>query len=176
MTAPAGMTRFNLEDVCRANDEWGCNCGPAAVAAIMDMTLDDARPHMSDFEAKGYTNPTTMFAALKNIGRPWREIGPRDHTVGRPWPTYGLARIQWEGPWTKPGVPMRARYRSTHWVGSASREDGAIGVFDVNAIGNGSGWVSLKDWARIVVPSILETFKRADGKWYITHAIEVERR
>ena len=34
-TAP----RFTLSDAERAYDDWGCNCGPAALAAICGMTL-----------------------------------------------------------------------------------------------------------------------------------------
>jgi protein gp37 len=56
--------RFSAADVERANAEWGANCGPAAIAAIMGMTLDEVRPHLGDFESKHYTNPTLMFAVL----------------------------------------------------------------------------------------------------------------
>ena len=153
-------------DMNRANSEWGANCGPGALAAIMGMTLDEVRPHMGDFESKRYTNPSLMNAALRSIGRPWRKIGAE-------WPTFGLARIQWEGPWTAPGVPMRARYRHTHWVGSWKRP-GLFGVFDINATANGSGWCSFDDWRAHIVPWILkECVPRASGGWHVTHGIEV---
>lgn len=32
--------RFTMDDMIRANEEWGANCGPGAIAAIMGMTLD----------------------------------------------------------------------------------------------------------------------------------------
>ena len=32
-------TRFTLADVEGANATWGCNCGPAALAAICGLTL-----------------------------------------------------------------------------------------------------------------------------------------
>jgi len=38
-------------------DVWGCNCGPGAIAAILNMRLDEVRPLMGDFESKRYTNP-----------------------------------------------------------------------------------------------------------------------
>ena len=79
---------FTLADARRANNEWGANCGPGALAAIMGMTLDEVRSHMADFESKHYTNPTLMFDALKSIGRPWRKH-PQQCAV---WPEYGLCR------------------------------------------------------------------------------------
>lgn len=180
------MTRFNAAEVEAGNDAWGCNCGPAAFAAILELTLDETRRYFgTEFEAKRYTNPTLMFAALRGaLGNPparWRVLpGSRavDASVG--WPAYGLARIQWEGRWTQPGVPIAARYRQTHWVGVARRTPAAdaldIGIFDVNAIGNGSGWCSLFDWSSKLVPWILESYPGANGRWHVTHAIEVERR
>jgi hypothetical protein len=119
--------RFTIEDADRAHKEWGANCGPGALAAITGLTLDEVRPHMGDFERKGYTNPTLMNFALRRIGRPWRKIGAT-------WPRYGLVRIQWEGPWMDPGVPMPARYRYTHWIGSALGRHDSRGIFDINCI------------------------------------------
>lgn len=157
-----------LEQMEKANADWGANCGPGALATVIQISLDDVRPHMGDFEQKRYTNPTMMNNALRSIGRPWRKIGAQ-------WPKWGLARIQWEGPWTQPGVPMAARYRHTHWVVSAISET-THGIFDINALGNGSGWCSLEDWSDEIVPWILRhCVPRANGQWHITHAIEVER-
>lgn len=159
-------TRFTAEDAARAYDEWGANCGPGALAAIMGMTLDEVRPHIPGFDEKHYTNPTMMNAALRSIGKRWAKIGVA-------WPRYGLVRVQWEGPWTGPDVPMRARYRYTHWIGAEIAATGAVGIFDVNALNNGTGWGSLDDWSSIMVPCLTGQYKRANGKWHITHAIEV---
>lgn len=164
--------RFTQADAIRAHDEWGSNCGPGALAAICGLTLDEVRPHMGDFERKGYTNPTLMFQTLDRLA----SIGVDWHRVPPAWPTYGLARIQWEGPWTAPGVPARVAYRHTHWVGSCKKSPDNVGVFDINCINNGSGWVRLQDWSDQVVPWLLsEEEPKADGKWRITHAIEVRR-
>jgi uncharacterized protein (DUF433 family) len=237
------MTRFTAQDVEAANDAWGCNCGPAAFAAILDLTLDETRKHFgAEFEAKRYTNPTLMFAALRSAlgaaGRAWHVLPgsrPAGATVG--WPGYGLCRVQWEGRWTEPAVPIAARYRKTHWVGAyrlaankavsidpqvqwgrpvlrgtrvkvdvvadlAAAGDtpeaialefdvdvqlvrdaiawhgggGDIGIWDVNAIANGSGWCSLDGWSSKLVPWILESHQGANGRWHLTHAIEIERR
>jgi hypothetical protein len=169
--------RFTQDDLQRAHDEWGCNCGPAALAAILGLTLDEAKLHVGEeFQRKRYTNPTLMFDALKRSGAKWGAAGLGRYISRLNWPRYGLARIQWEGPWTQPGVPLKARYRQTHWVGAHTVGAGNIGVFDVNAMANGTGWCSLEDWQSDIVPWILkECVPRANGKWHITHAIEVER-
>jgi hypothetical protein len=128
---------------------------------------------MGNFERKHYTNPTLMFESLDRIGVKWSR-------TKEPLPAYGLLRIQWEGPWTKPSIQTRARYRHTHWIGFYNVPDGSTfgrsGVFDVNGLNNGSGWMLYRDWATILVPHILKTCEPlADGGWHITHAIEVEK-
>lgn len=171
ITDPARLTvthcpRFTLEDAQRAADEWGANCGPGALAAVLGLTLEEVRPHLGDFGRKHYTNPSLMLSALRSLGARWTK-------AAAPWPRHGLVRVQWEGPWTKPGVPMRARYRHTHWIGAATA-DGDVGVFDINCINNGTGWVALADWERIVVPWILkECEPKADGHWHPTHVLEI---
>lgn len=158
--------RFNAEDAQRAFDEWGANCGPGAIAAICGMSLDDVRPHMGDFETKHYTNPTLMYRVLDRIGVNWSK--------GRAgWPEFGLVRIQWEGPWSEPGAHHMAGQRQTHWVGCHITDRGT-GIFDINAIGNGTGWCSLENWERIMVPYLTDLDPGATGKWHITHAINVE--
>ena len=180
--------RFTLADLEAANDAWGCNCGPGALAAICGLTLDEVRPHFGS-NWPGYTNPTAMFAALRSVGKlgaRWTALRPGFSGAPLPWPGWGLCRIQWEGPWTKPGVPMRARYRYTHWVGAARRSPavsikpdrcgGEVGIFDVNALANGSGWCSLEDWSTHIAPELAKGHdRRATGGWHITHAIEVAR-
>lgn len=161
--------KFTAADVERANAEWGCNCGPAAIAAVMGLSLAELRPQLGDFERKRYTNPTLMWEVLGWLGRPWtKKLRPKD------WPTYGLARIQWEGPWLGPDVPAAAAYRHTHWVGANARNRANIGIFDINAMDSG-GWVALADWRDIIVPHILHhAVPRATGGWYLTHAVEIE--
>lgn len=167
------VLRFTLADMERANDEWGCNCGPSALAAVTGRTLDEIRPLMGDFERKRYTNPTLMFASLQRTGLDWDRI--------EGMPTLGLLRIQWEGPWTEPGVPQRARYRHTHWIGIQQPLHAAMldqihtnaGIFDCNAMNSG-GWISFKDWATSLVPWLLEQCEpKANGRWHVTHRLQV---
>jgi hypothetical protein len=165
--------QFTYDEAEKAAEEWGFNCGPAAIAAICGLSIAALRPNLGDFESKRYTNPTLMFQILERLGVNYQS------RMGTPpaacqWPNYGLARIQWEGPWMQPGVPMAARYRYTHWVGCYMAGAGNVGVFEVNCLNNGTGWVSLANWMQITVPFIVRAcHPRAYGSWHITHAIEV---
>jgi len=171
--------RFSADEAQRAWSDWGANCGPGAIAAIAGLTLEELRPHLGDFERKKYTNPPLMWQVLTRLGLAWRLVKPPQS-----WPTYGLARVQWEGPWTAPGVPMRVRYRHTHWVGARdNHSDGpvrfeppyATEIFDINCICVG-GWVPVSEWAGQVVPWLLRQIEpKADGRWHLTHVVEVGR-
>ncbi len=86
-------TKFNVDDMERANEIWGANCGPGAIAAMCHMTLEEVRPFVGDFEQKHYTNPTLMWDVLHRLGVGFtRRVG----NLGQDnFPSYGLARIQW---------------------------------------------------------------------------------
>lgn len=175
---PYPIPRFSLDAAQAAGGEWGLNCGPAAVAAVLGLTLNEIRPHLGDFESKHYTNPTLMWEILRNLKADWRAsmIGVQGRTIGgrAPWPYYGLARVQWEGPWTAPGVPMRVRYRHTHWVGCAAEIGSDHNIFDVNCMCVG-GWVPFSEWNSSVVPWLLQQCEpKANGKWHLTHIVEIE--
>lgn len=171
------MPRFTLDQAQRAGDAWGFNCGPASVAVILGLTPEEIRPHFGDFERKHYTNPSLMWEALRNLKARWTCTVNQRGTERQwmcAWPTYGLARVQWEGPWTAPGVPMAARYRHTHWVASCKPHSGEHFIFDINCMCAG-GWVSLSEWNGSVVPWLLgECEPKASGKWHLTHAVEIK--
>lgn len=153
-----------------AHEEWGCNCGPGALAMLLRLKPTDVRDHIPDFAARRYTNPTMMKAALTSLKVPFRP-GPRRFS------SYGLCRIQWGGPWVKlgvtPGHPVivgKWGYRFSHWIGSMG--DGANGdvfLFDING-----GWMRPEKWAKEIVPLLAEGYARADGRYYITHNLELD--
>lgn len=88
-------------------------------------------------------------------------------------PVYGLARVQWDGPWLKPGVPAAAAYCHTHWVGSRWNPEREQQVFDINAMCVG-GWISFDAWQQSLVPWLLEHVEpKATGAWWFTHVVEV---
>lgn len=174
-----GVPPFTFEEACAASDEWGFNCGPAAVSAVCGISLTDLRPHLGGFEEKRYTNPTLMAEILLNAGVKvldfvrlnWKL--EMERTGRKPWPRQGLARIQWEGPWMRPEVPMQARYRHTHWVGVRTLDSGGMFIFDINAMSVG-GWITAGEWEGELAPWLIkECCPKGNGKWHITHTVEV---
>jgi hypothetical protein len=153
---------YDADEANRASREWGCNCGPAALATMLNLKPDDVRPHIPHFDERHYTNPTMMKAALSSLSVPWTRFCPRD-----PLTNYGLVRIQWEGPWCNPGVPPVAAYRKSHWIGATILE-GSTFVFDVNC-----GWSSLRTWEKETVPELVALYKDANGGWHPTHRWEL---
>lgn len=167
---------FDVEEAQMAATAWDFNCGPGALCALLGLKPEAIRPHLLDFEKKGYTNPKLMKDILNGMGVEWSEVfkydGARAELSGDVvYPTRGLVRVQWGGPWTAPGRPVRARYRHTHWVavrqGERVRE-----VFDINA--TCEGWISWLEWSLQLVPWLLKVCEpRADGTWWPTHCWEV---
>lgn len=179
MNAPMSppVILFTPDDLERAWRDWGCNCGPAALAVATGRHVNDVRLHLPGFDARRYTNPTMMALALGALGVPYH--WHRSAELPIEWPRCGLARIQWEGPWTAPGIPIPARYRHSHWVAvftipafaNPDRPSGR-GIFDVNC----PYWVPFESWRDVLVPEILKDWEpKATGQWWVTDAIEVTR-
>ena len=165
--------RFTLEDTNRAGIEWRFNCGPGALCAVLDMTPDELRPKLHDFERKGYTNPTLMKVALCNCDAEWSLWYRADNPGNSLLPNLdsALVRVQWSGPWTRPGVPMRVRYRQTHWIGVRANSSE---IFDINAMSVG-GWITRDSWENDLVPWLIGAcVPRGDGGWWPTHVFKVK--
>lgn len=172
--------RFDWNQSQLAHDAWRFNCGPGALCAVLGMTPDEIRPHLLDFERKGYTNPTLMATILKALGIRYRSLYQSHHAPVQQqavrWPSFGLVRIQWGGRWTRPGVPMAARYRHTHWIAVRPSEHtrGPRDVFDINAIGVG-GWLPWWEWHNELAPWLIkEAAPGNDGTFWPTHCWEIE--
>lgn len=176
--------QFTEADADEASRQWGCNCGPGALAAILGKPLHAVRAacEASGFATRGYMSPTMMKAALASLGVHWHARTVDAFTLGGlAFPNHGLARIQWEGPWTNAGANPKWAYRFTHWVASWKRlgadvpvADAVLSqlspvVFDING-----GVMSLDDWESDVVPLITASIPRADGDWHVTHCWEVD--
>lgn len=142
-------------DVLQANAEWGCNCGPASVAALLGMTCSDVRRYFPDW--KGYTQVTIAKKALAMAGYAHRSLYPPA------FPNRGLAILQIDGPWCNPGVPVRVAYKHMHVVAVSGDM-----VYDINA----GEWITHKEWRRDIMPEIEAAHKGATG-WHVRHGIEV---
>ena len=164
---------FTIDELNDAAKRWGCNCGPTALAVMLGLKPDDVHGHIPQFDFRRYTNPSMMQAALRSLGVSYRELDDAperapDGTATLIWPQYGLVRIQWEGPWMQPGVPVAARYSFTHWIGVITTDAGHM-IFDCNG-----GWFTPAEWAVEVVGPITSEIKRATGGWHPTHRWELE--
>jgi len=166
--------RFSVEDNHRAFEEWGFNCGPGALCAVLNLTPDEIRPKLGSFERKRYTDPELMLEVLARCGADYSQIFESDDPSDRlPPVSHGLVRIQWGGPWALPGMPMFDRYRKTHWI---AIRNGNRDVFDVNAMSVG-GWLPYNEWTNHLVPWLCGlAVPEWDGTWWATHAIEVKPR
>jgi hypothetical protein len=145
-------------DLDAAYEEWGCNCGPAAVAALLGKTCAEVRPYFPRFDVKRYANPSDLQYALRELRVPF--------TVTKEWPRRGLVFVQWGGAWLKPGVPIGAAYARTHWIAV----DGD-GVFDVNH----PEWIAKAHWTEPehgLAAWIMQHVKGCDGTWTIRTALE----
>lgn len=129
------------------------NCGPAALAAILDLSLAETRPLLDGFNQRGYMNITHVKNALDAAG-----VAFKGRLKTRP--AYGLMFIQWGGHEKKPAI---AQYRFTHWIAVAGDM-----VFDVNA----PELVSWDEW-QSVISVISKDEKWGDGTFIIRSAIEI---
>lgn len=162
---------FTQEDAQRAYEEWGCNCGPAALAFALQTTLYAVRHAIPKFDERRYTSPTMMRQALQNLGRSFTAArGPfhgerfqrgLDAMFAGPMK---LVRIQWTGPWT--GKVQKWAARQTHWIAAWYAQTSQ--VFDVNG-----GIRTFQSWQAQIVPAIVAEIKRADGGWYPANIWEV---
>lgn len=161
------MLLFSWDEANDAFREWGCNCGPAALAYVLGCDLNHVRTIVEEvgFVQRKYMSPTMMKDAISLSGWKLKERDRVRKIMPEKFPTclpmHGLIRVQWTGPWTA-GNPKWA-YGYTHWLAA----DAGF-VFDVNC-----GEVSYKSWVQSVPGLITASIKRADGGWYATHIWEI---
>lgn len=104
------ILKYTAEDSIRAESEWKATCGPHSIAAACGLTLDQVRPFISNY--KGWMSPMQMADTLRSLGKFKSCKTPLKTSVL----CNGINRIQWEGKWLDPGVPVRIAYFHTHWV------------------------------------------------------------
>jgi hypothetical protein len=143
-------------DIFEAQEEWGANCGPCALAAISGKTLAEVRPAIVNF--RGCMNPTELQAALYRLGL---------DALKKAMPVRsGVAHVLFDGPWSAAGP--RVAYRYSHCI-AYRRVSGSLMVYDCNA-GEAGGWLSLPEWEQEVLPLLLP--KRGTG-YHVNAWLEV---
>jgi len=164
-------TLYAPDDVERCYKAWRASCGPCALAAILGVLVERVRRVFPDFDRRPWVNPSTMWTAISLAGH-------RAIKRGIQWPTYGLAFVQWHGPWLQPGVPVGAAYRHTHWIAVAETFEYGRMIYDVNTWGASDkrgAWVPMCHWDEEVTPLIAESIPRATGEWSLRWTCELVR-
>lgn len=167
--------RFTSQDIETAYNQWNCMCGPVAIACILGLTLDEVRslvhPHY-----RGLMNPTEVRLAITKAGVLIRErdrarlYRPQDPNP-RELPfvaSYGMTRIQFGGPWTEADAHPAGAYHYTHWVASATDDDGDPNIFDCNW-----GWMNRTEFFQNM-GSLAADHDKASGLWWPTHIYELD--
>lgn len=168
-TAPYPPLAFTEAESLYAYQEWGANCGPAALAAILGRSLDEVKRHLGYFEARGYMTTSDMKAALKSLG-----VRHTHYAKESGLPAYGLCRVQWGGSWLRPGVHPGAAASRTHWIATALEGEGDTArrwTYDVNA-----GWQRHGVWQVETVRALLAEVKGSDGTFFVPDVVALERR
>lgn len=141
------------------------SCGPAALAAAAGARLAEVRRHLP--HEQGYMSPGDMRRAVDSLGY---------NVVERPfaWPTFGLAWIMFDGPWSEPGLPAGAGMTHSHWIAVSLHDPRGGGqVYDANA----GKVIYLDFWRRGFVGDLaLALEKRATGGWSLRLGLELTRR
>lgn len=157
---------FTQDEMETAIREWGCNCGPAALAFALQRPLAEIRYAIPGFAEKRYTSPTMMKGGLEFFKVAWSVVTP---SASRPPDIENLfdempslVRVQFTGPWTKPGSNPKWAYNYTHWV-ATWRERSVPLVFDING-----GAMGILSWDEVLAEIARQT-PRADGGWFPTH-------
>ena len=151
---------FSQDELEQANKDWGCNCGPSALAFALQCSLDEVRALIPGFKDKRFTSPSMMKSALR--GHAFTECRELDRYAMFA-PEIALVRVQFTGPWTKEGANPKWAYHHTHWIAAWEYRNYQL-VFDCNG-----GEHLFRDWELEIVSQITKTISRADGDWFPTH-------
>ena len=104
---------FDVDQLLAAYDQWKCNCGPAAIAAVTQRTLLKVRNALDSLHRDGwpgYTTPADVCGVLRKLNCNHWAVRPKPT-----WPGCGLVKIQFGGPWMRDRLWGPPAVRS-HWV------------------------------------------------------------
>jgi hypothetical protein len=145
-------------DIEEANERFGANCGPIALAAFSRRTVNEAMQFFGGSNWPGYTTATTMKRAIEAMGLTCFSIPGQ-------WPRRGLVWVELVGPWSMPGIPIGAQLAKSHWIA----KDGD-NYYDCNE----EGWLSYDGWVTFQARPWIARIKRATD-WRVRTGIEVSQ-
>lgn len=143
-------------DIQMAAYKFGANCGPVSLAAVTGTFVYTLMRYFPEFPQRDHTTAADMKYALTHCGALFQE-------VGKGLPNVGVALIQLEGPWTKPGVPAVASLCYTHWIGCYGDY-----IFDLN-IGD---WLERNEWTTSGARSWMQTVPRCEN-WSVRSGLAI---
>ncbi|MFG6083415.1 hypothetical protein ACEUZ9_004675 [Paracoccus litorisediminis] len=156
--------RFGREDAAEASRRVGANCGPMALAAITGRTPLDVLPFIPRWDDFHFTTEVMMAIALYRLGHvfAWQEHGYA--TTPYDWPSLGLVRIAFEGPWSR-SLARQELLKRSHWIATSRDDHGRLHIYDVNIM-VGGGWRPYAKWRDETLPFIAgRLIPGADGRW-----------
>lgn len=119
-------TLRSIGDIDREAEAWGANCGPAALAAALELQLAEARNAVSPGgKFPGYMGANAMKSAVSRAGArivsTWSRppLAP-ERVFEVAGPGRFVVLLQWRGPWDS--VP-RAAATHRHWIAFVHASD-----------------------------------------------------
>lgn len=153
---PVPSLPYTEDDSDLAHAKWAACCGHHSIAAAFNVPL--ARVCETFDSKKGWMSPTDIERVLHNLGIRFRSTLRMQTRKLRD----GVCRVQFEGRWMNPGVPVGARYPHTHYIGV--REAHVLDTAVHPAI-----WIPQQDW----LDNADLYYVRSDVTgWHITHWYE----
>lgn len=139
-------------DFQEAHEKHQAMCGHGALAAVLSKPVMEVMPY---FDKGGWVNVPIMKQAIEKSGHRWTRCSKPGEGQE------AVILLQWEGPWTKPGVPAAAACKHRHWV--ATRR-GLI--WDINT----EIWQPQDEWKQII-PDLLPQRSTGYSVWgaFIIH-------
>ena len=143
--------RFDRSEYCAANLQWGCNCVPVALAAILGLRLSEVRRFVPEVESGKGVAVNKIPSVLDRAQVRWRARGGERFN-------HGLAVIRFDD------VPDPC-----HCVAVS---DGKL--LDTTSVTAGKNWCDVKQWERKMLPHVAK-FLGAKGECRVYRGFEIER-
>jgi hypothetical protein len=137
-----------------AGINFGANCGPISFAVTVEREVCRTMKFFPHFNYSRSTNLTQMLRA-------YREVGYEIQINKCELPEFGVALIQWTGPWTAKHFFSRWSLFYTHWIAVKDRW-----IFD-HTVGE---WLEFSQWENEVTPDFISQIPRATG-WAVKYGV-----